>query len=63
MSSCANRTKIRAGMYAFDDYAYISDCISGMHLVAYERMCASRARLRIEAVAVAILQVRQTLHE
>ena len=52
-----SETRIRTGMHQSDNVTFINDCISGRHLVAFDRACASHSRIRMQAVAIAILQV------
>jgi hypothetical protein len=53
----AQVARIRGGIYSTENYTYITECISGKHLHLYEHVCASRVRLRIDAVTIAVLQV------
>jgi hypothetical protein len=50
-------TKIRAGIYSISNISFIGDCMSGKHILAFERECASQIPLRVEAVVMAIFQV------
>jgi hypothetical protein len=50
-------TEIRAGIYSTSNISFIGDCVSGKHILAFERECASQIPLRVDAVIMAIFQV------